>query len=299
MDTPRRRPKGRWAGNFRARAAAALCGVALAAGTTACSSASDSGPIETTTRPSTLATGAVVALPGSLAADFAELRPALGGRVGLAIAAVGGDQISEMGDWTGGPAWSTMKVPLTLAVLRANGNTSTYQMSAAITESDNYAAEVLWQALGTPDVAAHAVESVLREGGDGATKVPASRVRPDYSSFGQADWSLSDQVRFASRLPCLPEADSVTELMSRVVWGQQWGLGRLDNAEFKGGWGPDADGNYLVRQFGVVKAPNGQVAIALAAQASSGAFAEGTQILDKLAALVDEHLGELPTGHCR
>ncbi len=282
----------------RFRAVAVLCGIALAAGTTACSSASDGPAAETISRPSTIAGSAVVALPGSLAADFADLQPGLGGRVGLAVAAVGADRVSAMGDWTDGPAWSTMKVPLTLAVLRSNGNTSTWQMSAAITESDNTAADGLWQSLGTPDAAAQAVQSVLREGGDPTTTVPAARARADYSAFGQADWSLSDQARFAAKLPCLPDADSVTALMSKVVWGQQWGLGRVDSAEFKGGWGPDANGNYLVRQFGVVTTPSGQVAIALAAQAASGGFDDGTQILNKLATLVNKHLGDLPSGHC-
>ncbi|MFI5779267.1 hypothetical protein [Nocardia sp. NPDC051570] len=298
MDIPRRRSNSRGAGHFRVRAAAALCGIVLAAGITACSSTSDSGPAETLVRPSTIEGSAMVALPGSLAADFAELQPTLGGHVGLAVAAVGGDRITTLGDWTDGPAWSTMKVPLTLAVLRGNGNTSTYQMSAAITESDNTAADGLWQTLGTPDAAAQAVQAVLRDGGDPTTKVPANRARADYSAFGQADWSLADQVRFASKLPCLADANSVTTLMSKVVWGQQWGLGRVDNAAYKGGWGPDVNGNYLVRQFGLVTTPNGQVAIALAAQAGSGSFDEGTQILNKLATLVSKHLGDLPSGHC-
>ncbi|PSR60100.1 hypothetical protein C8259_23635 [Nocardia nova] len=238
------------------------------------------------------------ALPGSLAADFTALRPSLDGHAGMAIMAVGGQRTAQMGDWTTGPSWSTMKVPLTLAVLRTNGNTSTYQMSAAITESDNSAADGLWQALGAPDAAAKAVQAVLREGGDTTTTVPATRSRAEYSAFGQADWSLADQVRWASRLPCLPDADTVTTLMGKVVWGQQWGLGHLDNTRFKGGWGPDPSGNYLVRQFGLLTTPNGDVAISLAAEATSGTFDDGTQILNKMAGLITKHLDDLPAGHC-
>lgn len=266
----------------------------------ACStdSGGDSGPIPTMAPPKNIDPGAMVALPGTLAADFKDLQPSLGGHAGMAIMPVGGTRLSAMGDWTTGPAWSTMKVPLTLAVLRGNGNTSTYQMSAAITESDNAAADGLWQSLGTPDRAAQAVEGVLHEGGDTTTKVPATRSRPDYSAFGQAQWSLADQVRFASRLPCLPDSDTVLNLMGQVVWGQQWGVGRLDDARYKGGWGPDPAGGYLVRQFGLVATPTGQMAIALAAQANSGRFDEGTQILDKLVGLVGKHLGELPAGQC-
>ncbi|WP_280258623.1 hypothetical protein [Nocardia wallacei] len=279
------------------RLTAVLCG-ALVLGAAACSAPTDTDPLTTVTRPANATVGAMVALPGTLAADFKDVQPSLGGHAGIALMAVGSDRLTSMGDWTSGPAWSTMKVPLTLAVLRANGNTGTSQMSAAITESDNSAADGLWQSLGAPDKAAQAVEAVLREGGDTTTEVPATRRRAEYSAFGQAEWSLADQVRFASRLPCLPDADTVVGLMGKVVWGQQWGIGRLDNAQYKGGWGPDPSGSYLVRQFGLVTTPSGQMAIALAAQANSGGFEDGTQILSKLGALVGKHLGELPAGQC-
>ncbi|PPJ18122.1 hypothetical protein C5E44_11745 [Nocardia nova] len=276
-----------------------MLGASLLLSPVACSNASETSMPTTTTRASTSSAPVTMfALPGSLAADFTALRPSLDGHAGMAIMAVGGQRTAQMGDWTTGPSWSTMKVPLTLAVLRTNGNTSTYQMSAAITESDNSAADGLWQALGAPDAAAKAVQAVLREGGDTTTTVPATRSRAEYSAFGQADWSLADQVRWASRLPCLPDADTVTTLMGKVVWGQQWGLGHLDNTRFKGGWGPDPSGNYLVRQFGLLTTPNGDVAISLAAQATSGTFDDGTQILNKMAGLITKHLDDLPAGHC-
>ncbi|HVV23884.1 MAG TPA: hypothetical protein VHF06_30910 [Pseudonocardiaceae bacterium] len=294
------RPSTERAMAFRAvRCAAALLGAGLLLSPVACSNASETSMPTTTTRASTSSAPVTMfALPGSLAADFTALRPSLDGHAGMAIMAVGGQRTAQMGDWTTGPSWSTMKVPLTLAVLRTNGNTSTYQMSAAITESDNSAADGLWQALGAPDAAAKAVQAVLREGGDTTTTVPATRSRAEYSAFGQADWSLADQVRWASRLPCLPDADTVTTLMGKVVWGQQWGLGHLDNTRFKGGWGPDPSGNYLVRQFGLLTTPNGDVAISLAAQATSGTFDDGTQILNKMAGLITKHLDDLPAGHC-
>ncbi|MEU6560490.1 hypothetical protein [Nocardia nova] len=282
------------------RHAVAAAALTLLLGSAACSTPSDTASATTTSAlpAASAAPTTMFALPGSLAADFTALRPSLDGHAGMAIMAVGGQRIAQMGDWTSGPAWSTMKVPLTLAVLRTNGNTSTYQMSAAITESDNSAADGLWQSLGAPDAAAHAVQAVLREGGDSTTAVPASRARAEYSAFGQADWALGDQVRFAAQLPCLPDADTVTTLMGKVVWGQQWGLGHLDDARFKGGWGPDPNGSYLVRQFGLLTTPNGDVAIALAAQATSGTFDDGTQILNKMSGLLTKHLNDLPAGHC-
>ncbi|WP_245662521.1 hypothetical protein [Nocardia vermiculata] len=275
-------------------------GAGLLLATAACSSSTPSQPTTTTEAPpaETTVRATPFALPGSLAADFAELQPSLGGRASMSIMAVGGRGAADMGEWSPGPAWSTMKAPLALAVLRTNGNTRTYQMTAALTESDNLAADGLWQQLGTPDQAAHAVQAVLREGGDERTTVPATPPRSQYSAFGQADWSLSDQVRWASRLPCLPDSDTVTALMGQVVWGQQWGLGRLGDARFKGGWGPDPQGNYLVRQFGLLPTARGEVAIAIAAQASSGTFDDGVQILNRMTDLLTKHRDDLPAGRC-
>jgi hypothetical protein len=298
----RRRP-ARAATRIRRGATAALtCGALLATAlfTVSCSSGAETTVATTTVAQpsSTAAPNLTVALPGTLAGDFSGLAPTLGGRAGMAIMAVGGDQPAVMGNWTEGPAWSTMKVPLTLAVLHSNGDNATYQMTAAITESDNSAADGLWQSLGAPGAAAQAVQQVLRDGGDAVTTVPATKSRSEYSAFGQADWSLANQVMFASRLPCLPDAGTVTGLMGKVVGGQQWGLGQLDNSVYKGGWGPDPSGNYLVRQFGLITTSAGQIAVALAAQADSGSFADGTQILDKMANLVAKHLEDLPAGHC-
>ncbi|WP_405139328.1 hypothetical protein [Nocardia sp. NBC_01388] len=248
----------------------------------------------------TTTTSAVnLALPGTLAWDFANtLQPTLSGKVGLALMPVGSDRVVALGDWTTGAAWSTMKVPLTLAALRQNPSGYTTAASEAITESDNAAADVLWQSLGAAPTAAATVQAVLREGGDTVTTVPATRARAEYSAFGQADWSIADQLKFAARLPCLPQSDPVTALMGKIVYGQRWGLGSLDGAEFKGGWGPDPSGNYLVRQFGLVQVDGGQIAIAIAAQPTSGSFDEGTTMLTKIAALIGKHLGELRGGAC-
>lgn len=245
-----------------------------------------------------------VTVPGTLAAEFAELQAGEEGQLGLAIMPVGGDRMVVLGDWTTGPAWSTMKVPLAIAASRkssgASGSgVSTYSLTAAITASDNSAAETLWESLGTPEEAARAVEQVLREGGDQVTTVPATRSRPGYSAFGQSEWSLADQVRFASRLPCLPEAGEVVDLMEQIVSNHQWGLGSVFSAaQFKGGWGPDASGSYLVRQFGLVPATGGTIAIALAAKPDSGTFSDGLAMLNTMTDLVSEHLGELTGGRC-
>ncbi|MFI9407552.1 hypothetical protein [Nocardia sp. NPDC052316] len=242
--------------------------------------------------------GLSITVPGTLAASVAELQAGVRGRLGLAIMPVGGDQVVSFGDWTTGPAWSTMKVPLTIAALRRNPGNATYAVSAAITASDNAAADTLWQSLGSNQEAAQAVQSVLREGGDTKTTVPATRARSEHSAFGQAEWSLAEQVRFASRLPCLPQSATVINLMEQVQSAQRWGLGAFSGAEFKGGWGPDASGAYLVRQFGLISTPSGQIAIAFAAQPDSGAFSDGMTMLDKLSTVISQHLDELSGGRC-
>ncbi|MFE3541480.1 hypothetical protein ACFXK0_00740 [Nocardia sp. NPDC059177] len=238
-----------------------------------------------------------IAVPGSLAGDFAALQQGFRGTMGLAIMPVGGGQAVTFGNWTTGPAWSTIKVPLAIAALR---NSSAYvtTATAAITASDNSAADTLWESLGGAEAAALAVVGVLREGGDTKTTVPAVRTRSDASIYGQAEWALTDQVRFAANLPCLPQSERVVGLMQQIIPSHRWGLGAFGSAEFKGGWGPDLSGKYLVRQFGMIDSPSGRIAIAFAAQPDSGAFADGMAMLDKMATLISGHLGELAGGHC-
>ncbi|WP_327144676.1 hypothetical protein [Nocardia sp. NBC_01327] len=246
-------------------------------------------------------------LPKSItfAADFADLQSGLDGRIGLAVMPVGGGDMTVLGNWSSGVAWSTIKVPLALAALRRDPTGLRSTAEAAITFSDNDAAQELWNSLGNGAEAADAVESILREAGDGFTDVAARHTRlammgaDDELAFGATDWSLTDQVRFASKLPCLPRANSVVSLMSDITPSQSWGLGRLIGAEFKGGWGPDDDtGKYTVRQFGLVPTLAGPIAVAMAAEPTSGSFDDATDMMDKLALLVGDHLPDLPGGLC-
>jgi hypothetical protein len=123
--------------------------------------------------------------------------------MGVAISAVGNGQAPiTLGDWQSGPGWSAIKVPLAIAALREEDSpTITDTMTAAITESDNAAAESIWQSLGDPVTAAHKVEAVLRETGD-PTIVQSQKVRPEFTAFGPTDWSLTDQARFTSTAVC-------------------------------------------------------------------------------------------------
>ena len=235
----------------------------------------------------------------TLAADFARLETKLHAVAGIAVSAVGNGQAPIMlGDWEHGPAWSTIKVPLIIAALRQeNPPTVTDAMTAAITESDNAAAESIWASLGDPVTAARKVEAVLRQTGD-STTVQSQKVRPEFTAFGQTDWSLTDQARFTSVAVCDSANAPVFALMGRVQPDQRWGIGTVPGAQFKGGWGPSLTGSYLVRQLGVLPAPNGRIAVALAAQPASGKFDDGTAALDEMASWLTAHLGALPAGQC-
>ena len=86
--------------------------------------------------------------PADLASSFDLVAASIGGNAGISMAAVGGSTNPlRFGEWTTGPAWSTSKVPVVLAALREQGAVSG-SMNAAITQSDNDAAEQVWASLG-------------------------------------------------------------------------------------------------------------------------------------------------------
>jgi hypothetical protein len=227
------------------------------------------------------------------------LQSSLHATAGIAISAVdSGQEPLVLGDFRSGAAWSTIKVPLVIASLRAeNPPLVTPAMTAAITESDNAAAEALWSGLGDPETAARAVDAVLRQDGD-PTPVQSQRIRPEFSAFGQTEWALADQVRFVSAAWCDGANAPVFDLMGRVDAAQRWGIGVIDGARFKGGWGPSPTGGYLVRQLGVLITPAGATAVALATQPDSGRFEDGTADLSKIADWLVTHRAALPTRRC-
>lgn len=216
---------------------------------------------------------------------------------GAALAVAGGEVVSA-GEVTGAPvAWSTIKVPLAVAALRLDPALAPV-VGEAIRSSDNAAAEQLWAALGEPPRAAAAVEAVLAEAGD---PVPVSHehTRPGFSSFGQTAWSLGAQARFAAQLPCLADAGAVLEDMGMIV--QRYGLGQLDGARFKGGWGPEPDGRYTVRQFGLVPGAaegTGEAALSLWVMPSSGTYEDAQAMSDLLATGLGGMVGSLPAAAC-
>lgn len=218
--------------------------------------------------------------------------------IAVAFAPVGtGTKVQVMGEPTPLVAWSTIKVPLTLAVIRAGHGSSTDDIRRALTASDNEAAARLWDHLGGGGTASAAVESQLRRGGDRRTRVPPQVTVPGYSPFGQATWRLTDQTRFTAALPCLSGSSEVTDDMGHVVDGQRWGLGGMSGAKFKGGWG-STPGGYVVRQLGIVPTKGAKGATAVTLQVRTGTHEQGTGIADELVAALRTNRDQLPVGTC-
>jgi len=225
--------------------------------------------------------------------SFRRLEARLGGSSGIAIAASVAGPTATLGELRSGPAWSTIKVAIAMATEEADGghpDTATDGLIArALTASDNAAAAQLWDQLGPQ--AGQRTQQQLRAAGDVSTTVQTQRVRAEFSPFGQTDWSTLDQARFAAALPCLPHSGPVLSLMGQVQADQRWGLGSAGvPARFKGGWGPDAGGRYLVRQFGLLTLHGRQVAVAIATKPADGQFATATSNLDQIAGWAVQHI---------
>jgi hypothetical protein len=232
---------------------------------------------------------------------------AAGGGAGVFVRSLGDQPPAGAGALQTGPAWSTIKIPIVIARYRVSEGAEDRALdglaSSAITASDNAAAATLFDGIaaaegGVPE-AARFVDDVLADGGDHQTRVNAVKVRPEFSAYGQTAWGLEPGTAFFSALErgCVdpPRAsDRVNEWMTQVVADQRWGLGRApvppgSTVAFKGGWGPDVDGRYVGRQFGVVARPDGRgIAVGLIAQSPDGSFAGATRVLDELASAVAE-----------
>lgn len=203
------------------------------------------------------------------------------------VARHGGRAAVSVGGFTAGdnrpePAFSTMKVPLSIAALRQDPRMRP-DAEASVTRSDNPAAHRMFAR-----VPAQSVAGVIAEAGSRTTSPPGYQM-------GTA-WTTSDQAAFASGLRCVPGHEPVLEMMGRIVPHQRWGLGRIPGARFKGGWN-NYQGGYLARQFGLVPGPHGDIAVAITAHSpkgSQGSFA----MLNELADGIAKMSGTLPKARC-
>jgi hypothetical protein len=220
--------------------------------------------------------------------------------VGVVVRPLGTGAPVGLGTLRTGAAWSTIKVPLVLAHLQqVAGSGADDLIAAALQRSDNAAAQQLFDQIADADGgltgASADIDEVLRQGGDDETQVNTKQPPGGFSTYGQTQWSLALGTRFFQALGrgCLRPRDGsrrVLGLMSQVVADQRWGVGRArfggaSAVRLKGGWGPGADGRYLVRQFAIVEAP-GRRGIVVALAARTGTFQEGVGVVDRLAAAV-------------
>lgn len=227
----------------------------------------------------------------TLESSFQKLSETVPATIGIAIAPVNGSSVASFGTWATGVAWSTIKVPLAIAALRA-GSASPDLVAKTITQSDNAAAEELWSQLGDPAEAAKKVHVVIGDAGDATTVVEPRRLRPGYTVFGQTQWSLVRQAQFAAGLPSIPDASRVVDLMHNVTADHRWGMAAKGFAA-KGGWGPGIHDDYLVRQFAIVPIGSGTVGVALAAEVHDGKFETGVDVVNTLTDWLVDRLPEL------
>lgn len=232
--------------------------------------------------------------------SFRALQSRLG-PVGLVAGPVGRSGGAErLGSLRSGSAWSTIKLPIALRILQDGARGEDEDLiRRALTASDNAAAAALWSTLsaryGGPPGAAQAVEEVLAQGGDRATRV-STQGRGSFSPYGQTEWGLSGAQKFVAGLAggCTRDADAaarVLGLMGEVIPEQSWGLGSVVRpARFKGGWGPGIEGTYLVRQLGVIASSAGRREVAVAIAASPGSFEAGSAALTSLAQWTARHM---------
>jgi hypothetical protein len=221
----------------------------------------------------------------ALEASFDQLAATVPATIGVAIAAQSG--LYSFGDLKSCVAWSTIKVPLSIAALRNGHPAAKDLIDKAIAKSDNSASESLWAQLGEPVDAAHKIQSIIAEAGDTETVVQSQRVRRGYTPFGQTQWPLANQAHFAARLPHLPDAAYVIALMQNLTEDHRWGLAAKGHAA-KGGWGPGIDETYLARQFAIVPIESAHLGIALAAEADD--FSSATATLDTVTDWLIENL---------
>lgn len=252
-------------------------------------------------------------LDARASASFARLVAGLPGRVELTVAPLGVGSSVTLGGDSAAHGWSTTKVPVLVGLLEARAEAlSPREQSwaeSAITESSNESILDLFHDLreleGGLIGASSYVQELFRMSGDEETVVatappPAGAI----TTFGQTDWRPSNAVKFFSALArgCLlsrQRTGYVLDLMRRIEPSERWGLGSagFGRVAFKGGWGPESSGAYLVRQSGIVDpGSSSAVAVTILAlpPAGSNSFEIGTKMLTQIATWLREHMRLVP-----
>ncbi|WP_306507897.1 S-adenosylmethionine synthetase [Corynebacterium sp.] len=256
---------------------AALLAVGCAGILAACSAPSAPEPGAEDATATSSAARADFDLRAELDQAIAEVESEYDVRAGVAIA--DDKDVTQEGLTGEEPTWSTVKVPIAIAALRAGASTDLVDL--AIKQSDNDAAWALWsQVAWTEGNAAEAVEALVEDYGSHAHFE---------ETFGYSTWLLADQAVFGSHLPCIPEAEYVYDAMDDIVQWQHNGLDALPNTRAKGGWGlSELDNGYTHRQFGVRNTEDGAVGLAIEVTMPGEDMNEAIPALNVLATRVDE-----------
>jgi hypothetical protein len=216
-----------------------------------------------------------------------------GVREGLVVAPLDSSAIRVFGAVGAPHAWSTIKPAIVVAVAEARRSgalgpphrmtTSERELTArAIEDSDNQAAESLFNELGDTGEATAAVQRVLRRSGDRRTVVNSRLTRPGFSTYGQTKWPMSEAARFYRALAngCLTDGVStkvVLDAMANIgsAGGSEWGLAPagFTPLRFKDGLGPESGlSDYTAEQYGIVgDAASGGYVIGLVSETDSPA----------------------------
>lgn len=257
---------------------------------------------------STVQTSTTGGTTGSFDEELRAIESETGAKVGAAITAPGSSNVQVGGSWSGGRAWSTIKVPLSIAATQKSASTGLVTdpyggvcthtlnsaIASAITQSNNCAAWWLWQALGGDgSSAATAVTNVIKSGGDSSTTVTSTGDGSSLTS-GKTNWSLSGQAIFASNLTKIQGANyTLSQMKIHNAGDGSFGLNTFSSAATKGGWG-NASGTSATRQFGIIKLSNGKCS-AVAIGTNSGS---NFSILNKIAQVLKNHQDDIPSGTC-
>jgi hypothetical protein len=235
--------------------------------------------------------------------------------VQIALLPLGGGAETLLGGDDPAHGWSTTKVPVIVALLRARGASGLTagerdQARLAITASDNQSILDLFGDLesiqGGLVGASEYVQDLFRACGDHQTTVTTAPPPPGaVTTFGQTEWAPGEAVKFFRALALgrlLPAAQTsyVLHLMEHIIPSESWGLGSAGftvPVAFKGGWGPEPSGSYLVRQSGVIDSGSSHgLAVSIVAYPPVGAasFATGTEMLTRTAQWLHAELLPFP-----
>jgi hypothetical protein len=257
--------------------------------------------------------GAAPVLGTGASASFERFAASLPGPVELTVAPLGVGAPVSLGGDRAAHGWSTTKVAVLAALLQARQEDLTPEerswAQSAITESNNESVLDLFRDLEQIErglvPASEYVQRLFRRSGDEETVVATAPPPPGaVTTFGQTEWRPGNAVKFFSALArgCLlqPAGTSyVLTLMRHIEPSESWGLGSVGfgSIAFKGGWGPEPSGAYLVRQSGIIDVGTSRaVAVAIVAFPPPGgtSFETGTTMLTQTATWLRQHLVLVP-----